>query len=127
MTIVKDRIIQRMIELAADPANPWEAIPSRPGAGATVRRMWEERTPDYVGQQWPAPTYHRLVFLSLCSGRFLLGTCAAPWVARQDTWVPLWLVAEILEDPELALDTERKLALKAARPARGGTGRGSPR
>jgi hypothetical protein len=109
----KDRVIRRMVELAGSPESPWTAIETR--VGATVRRTWTNETPEWARRDWSEPTYHAHVFLTLVAGTFLLGRAPAPWVGRTDSNVPLYLVEAILEDPELGLDTQRQLELRAAR------------
>lgn len=112
---LRDKILARMIELAKDPASPWELLPSRFGM-VTVRRIWTHETPDYQARNWSQPTYDAHTFLTAVGGRtFILGTSAAPWMDRRDRPVPLWLAEAILEDPELSQDTGRQLALVAAR------------
>lgn len=114
---LKDKILARMIELAKDPDSPWEALPSR--YGVTVRRTWEHQTPEYQARQWSQPTYNAHTFLTAVGGRsFILGTSAAPWMARQDRPVPLWLAEAVLEDPELSQDSHRINEMRHAR--RGG-------
>jgi hypothetical protein len=113
---LRDKIKQRMAELAEDPNSPWERLPSRFGE-ATIRRTWTRETPDYHQRDWPEPTYHAHAFLTLVAGKIIMGTSAAPWVRRLDQEIPLWLAEAVLEDPELALDTERRMAMRDARRA----------
>lgn len=112
---LREKILARMIELAADPDSPWEALPSRFGM-ATVRRIWTHETPDYQRRNWDQPTYHAHTFLTAVGQRsMILGTSAAPWMCRQDRPVPLWLAAAILEDPELSQDSQRQIEMQIAR------------
>ena len=113
---LKDRLVRRMVELAGSPESEWTAIETR--VGATVRRTWQEATPQWARRDWPEESYHAHVFLTLVAGTFILGRAAAPWVGRQDTNIPLYLVEAILEDPELGLDAQRQMDLRHAR--RGG-------
>lgn len=110
----KERIFARMVELSTGEA--WAHVPG--AVGYTVRRTQEHPTPAHARTGWAGwneDTYSSHVFVTLVAGKFILGTSAAPWMGRQDQDCPLWLVELILEDPELAHDTTRKLELRAQR------------
>lgn len=107
-----------------------EKIRERVAAGAwiglgrdTVRWSRQRTTPDACrapGSRggpalWPDPVYTQFVFLSVVGRNVILGTAAAPWTNRVDQEVPLWLAELIVEDPPLALDTQRRLTLAAER------------
>jgi len=114
---LRDKIKQRMAELAEDETSPWEPVPARFGE-ATIRRTWTHDTPDYHQRDWPEPTYHVHVFLTMVAGKIIMGTAPAPWVGRSDSEIPLWLAEAILEDAELGLDSQRQMDMRHAR--RGG-------
>lgn len=113
---LRDKITQRMTELAADQASPWEPVPSRM-VGRTIRRTWTRETSEtYLELKvWSQPTYPAHVFLTLVAGKFILGTAPAPWVGRRDQEIPLWLVEAILDEPELALDSHRQNEMRLRR------------
>lgn len=120
---LKDKIVRRMIELAGDEASEWTAIGT--GVGATIRWTKTQETPAYAREKrpgqawamWEGETYDSHVFITLVAGKFILGVAGAPWVGRQDSDAPLWLVEAILEDPELAHDDTRRWAMRDARKA----------
>ena len=84
-----------------------------------------EQTPDYArscergawAALWDQDTYDTHVFVTLVAGKVVLGTSAAPWVARQDRDIPFWLAEKIMTDPALAHDGPRQRELKQARRA----------
>jgi hypothetical protein len=120
---LKERLVARLVELAADKDSGWEVVPGT--VGATIRYTKTETTPDYARSSergawralWDQDTYDTHVFVTLVAGKFIMRSATAPWVQCHDTDVPLWLVEKILEDPSLGLDTGRQLELKAARKA----------
>jgi hypothetical protein len=117
---LRDKIKQRMAELAEDPASPWEPVPSRM-VGRTIRRTWTRETSrTYLELKvWSESTYQAHAFLTQVNATFILGTSAAPWVGRRDQVVPLWLAEAILDEPELALDSHRQNEMRATRRAPG--------
>lgn len=112
----RDKIIQRMIELAGDEASPWTG--DQHLAGVALRRTWTRQTSQLYRDldMWTQPTYQEhLFFTATATGGVLLGVSHAPWVGRQDQVIPLWLAEAILEDPELGLDSTRQLEMRDAR------------
>lgn len=114
---LKDKLVRRMVELAADETSGWTALGSL--TGATLRWTETVPTPEYHRGdgfgRWPEETYDRHVFITLVAGKFILGAATAPWMGRSDSDIPLWLAEAILEDPALGLDSARQWQLKAAR------------
>lgn len=113
-----DEIRERILNLAADEASPWQPVPGL--AGLTIRRTTEHEThPANRGEgfgRWPEPTYHSHTFITLVGGKVILGRAGAPWVGRTDSDIPLWLAEAILTDAEdLGQDTARMLAMKDER------------
>lgn len=113
-----DEIRERILNLVADEASPWEALPSR--VGLTIRRTTEHKThPANRGEgfdRWPEPTYHSHTFITLVAGKVILGRASAPWMGRTDSDIPLWLAEAILTDAEdLGQDTARMLRMKDER------------
>ena len=112
-----DEIRDRIINLAKEEGNGWEAVPGV--AGLTIRRTSEHEThPANLGDgfgRWPEPTYHSHVFITLVAGKVILGYSAAPWVSRNDSHVPFWLAEAILADHTLAGDYIRINAMREAR------------
>lgn len=101
-------------------AGTWQAVPVHQGL-LTIRWTKTSPTPEYAregrGAPYPFEDYDQHVFLTFIGQRTVMRTCPCPWVRCSDTQPPLWLVLAILEDVELAFDTTRILALKAARKA----------
>lgn len=112
----RDKIIQRMVELAGDEASLWTEV--RGLYGIVLRRTWTRQTSQTYRDLdlWTQPTYQEYLFLTLTAiGGVLLGVSHAPWVGRRDRDIPLWLAEAILEDPELGLDSTRQLEMRDAR------------
>lgn len=112
----RDKIIQRMIELAGDEASPWTGVEGL--YGVVLRRTWTRQTSQTYRDLdlWTQPTYQAHLFLTMtATGGVLLGVSHAPWVGRRDHDIPLWLAEAILENPELGLDSTWQLAMRDAR------------
>lgn len=113
----RQQVIDRAIELAGQ--GVWTAR-SRDGM-PTVSWTRTQPTPAWAREgslpSYPFEEYDRHVFLTFVGSSVVMRVCAAPWVRCQDTTPPLWLVQAVLEDPELAFDTKRVLAMRAARKA----------
>lgn len=120
MTKTQARVLARMKELAAQ--GTWTGVPSN--YGLTIRWTRTQPTPESIKSAkpcpWPGDDYDRHVFLTLVGQVLIMGVRPCPWVRGTDSPVPYWLAEAVMEDPELAFDTERRLAMKHAR--RGGRG-----
>lgn len=120
MTKTRARILARMNELAG--GGSWTVVPSN--YGAVIRWTRSQPVPEFIrsGTHSPYPfeDYDRHVFLTLVGQVLIMQVCPAPWVRCTDRPIPLWLAQAVMDDPELAFDTQRQLDLKHAR--RGGRG-----
>lgn len=107
-------------------AGTWHAQASQIPGVPTFRWTQELDTPAWdregANPSWPGEKYDRHVFLTLVSmdGPWIMRVASCPWVRASDSTPPLWLVEKIIEEPELAFDTQRILDLKHERR---GTGR----
>lgn len=125
MTKTQARIRARMEELAGQ--GTWARSPRSGMLNLpTVRWTRTQPVPEYA-KTGPHPylsdEYDCHVFLTLVR-QIIMRVCPAPWVRCRDSSIPFWLAEAILEDPELALDTQRQLDMRhARRGGRGGDGR----
>lgn len=120
MTKTQARVLARMKELAAQ--GTWTGVPSN--YGLTIRWTRTQPTPEFIKSgtysPYPFEEYDRHVFLTLVGQVVIMKVSSCPWMRGTDGPVPYWLAEAVMEDPELAFDTERRLAMKHAR--RGGRG-----
>jgi hypothetical protein len=102
-------------------AGTWQAVPVHQGL-LTIRWTKTSPTPAYAregkGAPYPFEDYDQHVFLTFIGQKIVMRTCPCPWVRCSDTQPPLWLVLAILQDVELAFDTQRQLDMRHER--RGG-------
>lgn len=118
---IRERLAALVKQNVAD--GTWEVVAAQPMV--SCRWTKEEVTPDWAREgsnpSWPGETYSRMVFLTFigqgANGSIVMRVCAAPWVRCQDSQPPLWLVEEVLKDPELAFDITRILAMRMSRRA----------
>ena len=115
MTRTQERIRARIIALAGQADSGWEPVPGP--YGLTIRHTAEHETPEYHRRSWDQDTYSSHVFVTLTHRGVIIGSSAAPWMRRDDRDAAYWLAEAVLEDRELAFDTARQLAMKAARKA----------
>lgn len=116
-TTLKERLVERMFELAAQ--GTWKPVPS--DHAMTARFTETVPTPEANRGsgfgRWHHPTYERHLFVTYVAGKFILGEAPAPWVGRRDRDVPLWFVELILNADEPWTVAENWLELKHARRA----------
>lgn len=116
---LRQSIVQRLQELVD--AGTWIKQPSQIPGVPSFRWTREEVTPAWAREgarpNWPGEVYDRHIFLTFVGSTIVMRVCVCPWVRAQDSNPPLWLVAAILADPELAFDTARQIEMRAARKA----------
>jgi hypothetical protein len=119
LTKTQQRVLDRMIQVAGQ--GTWTALPSQ--YGAVIRKTRTVETPEYYRgpsasrfARWDEPTYDQHLFLTMMSQGVILGEARAPWVGRQDSVVPYWLVELMLgEDADPFAVAENRIELARAR------------